>query len=54
MKEDTLLAGNLPVKDKTLEKMKNANKDVQDKHHNGHLAYKLLPNVREFKVIVSN
>lgn len=54
MQNNSPLNGNLPVKDKTLEKMKKFNENAQDKHHNGHKAYKLLPNVRSFKVLISN
>lgn len=54
MENQSISAGNLPVKELSLEKMKNAGKVDQDNLHNGFKAYKPLPNVRQFKVIVSN
>ena len=54
MKNHTLVIGNLPVKDKTLEKMKKTTNGDQDYHHNGYKALKLLPNVRKFRIEVSD
>jgi hypothetical protein len=54
MKNQSLVSSNLPVKELSLEKMKKLTNGDQDRPHNGFLAYKPLPNVRKFKVEVSN
>jgi hypothetical protein len=54
MKNQSPVSSNLPVKELSLEKMKKHTEGDQDYPHNGFLAYKPLPNVRKFRVEVSN
>lgn len=55
MRTTKLASGNLPVEDTIVSrKMKKETKDGRDYPHNGYKAVKLLPNVRNFKVKISN
>lgn len=53
MKTESITSGNLPVRD-NLSKMKNDAMDKRDYCHNGYKALKLLPNVKQFYVEVSD
>lgn len=55
MKNKRFVNGNLPVNaDEALKKMKKFTKVNQDYSHAGYGAYKPLPNVRKFRVEISN
>jgi len=54
MKTESTVSGNLPVRHNNLSKMKNDARDKRDNCHNGYKALKMLPNVKQFYVEVSD
>lgn len=54
MKNLKLVDSNLPVKSKNLEKMNKSTNGGQDYLHNGYKAVKFLPNVRKFRIEISD